>query len=247
MKAKTTLLVLIAVAGLATAQEEAQSPAALEIEAVMSEHQKVMMEFQKKSRVLPREEQREFYRNNYPDGAESVAAMEKLITAHPKDPAIVDGVIWIARTTRLNGLKPAHLTPLADHHLDNRKLADLLPLLGYRPSEENARFLETVQTKSKSKANKGAALYATSLILKRDPNKTEEYEEVVKTLAAEHLDLKIGRREVVKAMVAEREATKNLAIGKVAPEIVGKDIDGKEMKLSDYRGKVVVLDFWGDW
>lgn len=40
---------------------------------------------------------------------------------------------------------------------------------------------------------------------------------------------------------------RNLGIGKVAPEIVGEDIDGKAMKLSDYRGKVVVLDFWGDW
>src|SRR4051812_31353276 len=34
-----------------------------------------------------------------------------------------------------------------------------------------------------------------------------------------------------------------LTIGKVAPDIVGEDIDGKEFKLSDYRGKVVVLDF----
>ena len=38
-----------------------------------------------------------------------------------------------------------------------------------------------------------------------------------------------------------------LAIGKVAPEIEGEDVDGKTMKLSQYRGKVVVLDFWGDW
>jgi len=38
-----------------------------------------------------------------------------------------------------------------------------------------------------------------------------------------------------------------LAVGQAAPEIVGVGIDGKEMKLSDYRGKVVVLDFWGDW
>jgi peroxiredoxin len=38
-----------------------------------------------------------------------------------------------------------------------------------------------------------------------------------------------------------------LKIGEVAPEIEGKDLDGKAMKLSDFRGKVVVLDFWGDW
>jgi len=39
----------------------------------------------------------------------------------------------------------------------------------------------------------------------------------------------------------------HLGIGQVAPEIVGKNVDGKETKLSDYRGKVVVIDFWGDW
>jgi len=37
------------------------------------------------------------------------------------------------------------------------------------------------------------------------------------------------------------------AIGKPAPEIEGEDIDGNPFKLSDYRGKVVVLDFWGNW
>jgi hypothetical protein len=40
---------------------------------------------------------------------------------------------------------------------------------------------------------------------------------------------------------------RNLSVGKVAPDIVGEDVDGTPMKLSDYRGKVVVLDFWGDW
>jgi hypothetical protein len=36
-------------------------------------------------------------------------------------------------------------------------------------------------------------------------------------------------------------------IGNLAREIKGKDIFGKPFKLSDYRGKVVVLDFWGNW
>jgi hypothetical protein len=38
-----------------------------------------------------------------------------------------------------------------------------------------------------------------------------------------------------------------LSIGRKAMEIDGEDIDGKKFKLSDYRGKVVVIDFWGDW
>ena len=37
------------------------------------------------------------------------------------------------------------------------------------------------------------------------------------------------------------------AIGKVAPDIEGIDLGGSEFKLSDYEGKVVFLDFWGDW
>ena len=40
---------------------------------------------------------------------------------------------------------------------------------------------------------------------------------------------------------------RTLSLGKTAPEIEAEDLDGKKFKLSDYRGKVVVLDFWGHW
>jgi uncharacterized protein (DUF305 family) len=40
---------------------------------------------------------------------------------------------------------------------------------------------------------------------------------------------------------------KYLAVGCEAPNISGEDIDGVEFNLTDYRGKVVVIDFWGDW
>ena len=50
-------------------------------------------------------------------------------------------------------------------------------------------------------------------------------------------------------MTAEGElfAMRNLSIGKVAPEISGKDHEGKPFSLSDYRGKVVVLTFSANW
>lgn len=35
--------------------------------------------------------------------------------------------------------------------------------------------------------------------------------------------------------------------GVVAMEITADDVDGKNFKLSDYRGKVILLDFWGHW
>jgi hypothetical protein len=40
---------------------------------------------------------------------------------------------------------------------------------------------------------------------------------------------------------------RHLSIGMQAPEIEGEDADSKKFKLSDYRGKVVLLDFWGHW
>ena len=36
-------------------------------------------------------------------------------------------------------------------------------------------------------------------------------------------------------------------IGCTAPDIAGVDLDGVTFKLSDYKGKVIFLDFWGDW
>ncbi len=41
-------------------------------------------------------------------------------------------------------------------------------------------------------------------------------------------------------------AVQHLGVGKVAPEIAGDDLEGKPFKLSDYRGKVVVLVFKGN-
>jgi hypothetical protein len=58
-----------------------------------------------------------------------------------------------------------------------------------------------------------------------------------------------GEKKVPLGELADRELfeLRYLQPGLPAPEIAGKDVDGRPMKLSDFRGKVVLLDFWGHW
>jgi hypothetical protein len=39
----------------------------------------------------------------------------------------------------------------------------------------------------------------------------------------------------------------HLQIGMLAPDMEALDVDGSSFKLSDFRGKVTVVDFWGYW
>lgn len=46
---------------------------------------------------------------------------------------------------------------------------------------------------------------------------------------------------------AELFELRHLTVGKQAPDIEGVDQDGQKFKLRDYRGKVVLLDFWQEY
>ncbi|HEY7427872.1 MAG TPA: redoxin domain-containing protein [Gemmataceae bacterium] len=83
-------------------------------------------------------------------------------------------------------------------------------------------------------------------LLRQDRDKAlKEIEAIFEHALEKYGDVKLPGGDTV----AERAKTalfgiRNLSIGKEAPDIEGEDQDGKQFKLSDYRGKVVLLDFW---
>jgi thiol-disulfide isomerase/thioredoxin len=71
----------------------------------------------------------------------------------------------------------------------------------------------------------------------------KQLEQVIKDYAS----IPSGNSTLGAAAQAKLYELRNLSIGRQAPEIEGTDFEGKKLKLSDFRGQVVVLDFWANW
>lgn len=56
-----------------------------------------------------------------------------------------------------------------------------------------------------------------------------------------------GQNLVLRQLAAKRPDRAALVPGNTAPEFSFTDTSGQAHRLSDYRGKVVLLDFWGSW
>jgi thiol-disulfide isomerase/thioredoxin len=77
----------------------------------------------------------------------------------------------------------------------------------------------------------------------------EEAGRLFERTIVEFADIKSPQRRRPLAEIARSDLheLRRLSLGQVAPEIQGTDADGHVFKLSDYRGKVVVLTFSGNW
>ena len=90
--------------------------------------------------------------------------------------------------------------------------------------------------------------YYDELRRKGDDGRTKEVETLLEQAAAKYGEVKMPYGGTVGEQAkAELFAIRHLAVGKEAADIEGIDQDGKPFKLSDYRGKVVLLYFWSEY
>jgi thiol-disulfide isomerase/thioredoxin len=65
-------------------------------------------------------------------------------------------------------------------------------------------------------------------------------------LAPEDMPKKVFSTDDTKEQAPEPRV-EMLKVGAAAPDFPATDVDGKAIKVSDFRGKVVILDFWATW
>jgi hypothetical protein len=172
-----------------------------------------------------------------------------LAQKHPKTDAAFNALVFIVANTEGGATADKATDQLLQDH--RNKLGDVFEELATTESPAAEKLLRTAMTKGTEKRVKGQATLALGQFLKNkadsapkgDAKLAKEAEDLFDQVVAKYAD----QKDLVESAKDELFVIRNLAIGKVAPDIAGEDADGKKFKLSDYRGKVVVLDFWAGW
>jgi hypothetical protein len=137
------------------------------------------------------------------------------------------------------------------------RLAQLCQALSYSTDEVSENLMRTFLKKDSRHEVQGLASLTLARVLKRRLDTTSaggqanaaqvraESEQLLRRASDQFGDVKVASGGTVgdKARL-ELDDLLHLAVSKIAPDIEGQDQDGKPFKLSDYRGKVVLLDFW---
>ncbi len=68
---------------------------------------------------------------------------------------------------------------------------------------------------------------------------------LLKQLKTDFPDSTLATR--IDPMIASLEAQRAFAVGKVLPDFAEQDLNGKPLSIANYKGKVVLVDFWATW
>lgn len=150
---------------------------------------------------------------------------------------------------------------LIDNHVETAGIGEIAVYLSSDPA--GMKFLQAVVDRNKNRDDQGKALFAIGMLHKRkvteegaaEADRTKAIADATKafdTLKAKFADLDspFGGKTLGATAAAQLAGLKNiplLVVGKTVPELVGEDTDGVEFKISDYRGKVVFVDYWAYW
>jgi thiol-disulfide isomerase/thioredoxin len=100
---------------------------------------------------------------------------------------------------------------------------------------------------------RGHACFSLAVLLKSESNEgmndraAEEAGRLFERVMADYGGVKSEGKTLAERAGPELSELRILGVGRVAPEIEGEDLEGGIMKLSDYRGNVIVVTFWGTW
>jgi hypothetical protein len=237
-------------------QEKALTPAE-QFAAITKEYAKALADFfTEYQKATTDQERQKIVQMKYPKADDVASKCLDLARKNPKEAFAPDALLWVVQKTRGSKANEAVKILLKDH-IQSPKMDSVPRFLLYSGMPQADDHLRTLLEKNKDKKVQGFACLSLAQLYKmraEDPKTPDAKRERLYGQATEYCDRVVKDFADVKSYrplgdLAKSELfeIKNLRIGQIAPIIEGEDIDGKKFSLKDYRGKVVMLDFWGNW
>ncbi|MCS7470976.1 trypsin-like peptidase domain-containing protein [Stieleria sp. ICT_E10.1] len=148
-----------------------------------------------------------------------------------------------------------------EHHLTEKHLHAIMKMIVMQPNETARGFCRQVLEKSPHQkvrvaANLGLVVNLLGWLNQPDSidlGEISRRRDEVKSLTTQleqsmaNSDNEALKQEGGMLVTRLRQQLEAIKVGTPTPEIQGVDVEGENFKLSDYRGKVVLLDFFADW
>lgn len=139
---------------------------------------------------------------------------------------------------------------LTHDYLDSESLQSAIQMVEYYGEGKTQAVdgLERIASDSALRENRGKATFTLGRLLMGNVDTREKAREKFLLVTMDYADLK-GDRGKSYGELAEINLfdLDNLQVGCKVPEFESIDETGTPFKLSEYEGKVVLLDFWGFW
>jgi hypothetical protein len=165
-----------------------------------------------------------------------------------------DVALYLSRAVRYGGVAQGSagrdaFMRMLEHHPKSPSWAALgqaLPrMLRSFDEEVRERVVEALTESPDPDVRGWGAVMMHAQTIAESPRDSEEYRKAKAALLAAREAAKDATvRSELSGPIDLREL---LGVGAVPPDIEGLDLEGAAFKLSDYRGKIILLSFWGDW
>jgi thiol-disulfide isomerase/thioredoxin len=196
-----------------------------------------------------------------------------LAKANPKSEVGFAALDWMLMTPLSYHLPagPPGLDLMTQQYADNPKIGRMVAILAYYlPVDEDlscrqaVKLLKAVAEKNSERVTRGQAAIGLAWLAKHQfyqaakPDSDRlaaEAETAFESVLRDYGDCpnlrNMGIRPATVTLGEEAKSElyelRHLRIGKVPPDIEAEDLNGTRFKLSDHRGKVILLVFWASW
>ncbi len=190
--------------------------------------------------------------------------MLKLASEKIDHAASGDALIWVVAHGQFSAQAPLAMKRAAQaadllvkHHIEHLELSWACLWIPYitEPPEKSADLLRAIRMKSPHDVVRAEATFALAEVLSTRGNTTldhssreglyKEAEGYLEEVRKEYSDLRLRERADRYGDRADRllYEIRNLSVGRRAPQLEGETLNGKTLRLSDYRDRVVLLVF----